>query len=219
MTLSCESSKNLNLRLAILILAAGEGSRLGGYPKALLQKDGASLIERFCRSVQSILPIEILAVTGFYSDEIQKEILSFNQNLQTQVTWIINPSPETGQSCSVRLGLESLQSDYDALLIALCDQPNVGLNELEELLREFNDRSDGQEIVMPIVDGQRGNPVLFSKKVIDRILAIPGMVCRPYMDQNPVLVKKFETKNSAYVLDVDTAHDIQTLGLEIKRSS
>ena len=34
-------------KLAIILLAAGEGSRLGFYPKALLEKNGTPLIKRF----------------------------------------------------------------------------------------------------------------------------------------------------------------------------
>jgi molybdenum cofactor cytidylyltransferase/nicotine blue oxidoreductase len=118
----------------------------------------------------------------------------------------------------VRLGLESLKNHYDALLIALCDQPNIDAPELSELLWQFSDRAAGQEIVLPIFDGQRGNPVVFSKMVIETILAIPGMVCRPYMDQHPELVKQFTSNTQAYVLDVDTEEDIQKLGLDrIKR--
>ena len=47
---------NPRLRLAVLILAAGEGSRLGGYPKALLQKEGNSLLSRLCKSLHAHSP-------------------------------------------------------------------------------------------------------------------------------------------------------------------
>jgi molybdenum cofactor cytidylyltransferase/nicotine blue oxidoreductase len=213
MTLSSNPSKNPKLRLAIMILAAGEGSRLGGYPKALLKKDGSSLLKRFIQSAQDCNPIEILVVTGFYSDEIEAEIQSIQKGMQSSVAWIRNPNPRLGQSSSVRLGLESLQSDYDALLIALCDQPNVGTLEIESLIKQFNQRTAEQEIVLPIVNGQRGNPVVFSRGAIQSVLAVPGMVCRAYMDQHPELVKTMATDNLAYVLDADTQDDVQKLGL------
>jgi len=214
MTLSSNSSKNPKLRLAILILAAGEGSRLGGYPKALLKKDRSTLLKRLIHSTEGLEPVETLVVTGFYSDEIEAEIQSIHKGAKNPIAWTRNPNPEVGQSSSVRLGLESLQSDYDVLLIALCDQPNVGRQEIESLLEQFNQRTPNQEIVLPVVNGQRGNPVLFSKEVIQRVLAIPGMVCRPYMDKNPELVKAFDTNNCAYTLDADTEDDIQKLGLD-----
>ena len=108
MTVSGESSKSPNLRLAILILAAGEGSRLGGYPKALLKKGGDSLLKRFIQSTQSFDPIETLVVTGFYSDQIEAEIKLLKQAVANPITWVKNLQPELGQASSVRLGLESL---------------------------------------------------------------------------------------------------------------
>ena len=214
MTVSGESSKSPNLRPAFLILAAGEGSRLGGYPKALLKKGGDSLLKRFIQSTQSFDPIETLVVTGFYSDQIEAEIKLLKQAVANPITWVKNLQPELGQASSVRLGLESLKSDYEVLLIALCDQPDIASNEIDALLWQFNQRDVNQEIVLPMVNGQRGNPVLFSKPIIGKILAIPGMVCRPYMDQHPELVKTFITTNQAFVMDVDTQKDIEKLGLD-----
>lgn len=204
-----------SMRLAILLLAAGEGSRLGGYPKALLKRDGETLLRRFYLSAQHLRPIEFKVVTGFYSEAIEGEVRSLNQEVpDILLDCIHNPSPGLGQSSSVRLGLESMKSEYDVLLIALCDQPNVGAPEMEFLLKQFTSRSLGQEIILPLVHGQRGNPVLFSKRVIDDILKIPGMVPRAYMDQNPRQVKTFQTSNQAYIVDVDTRVDIQKLGLD-----
>jgi molybdenum cofactor cytidylyltransferase/nicotine blue oxidoreductase len=65
-----------------------------------------------------------------------------------------------------------------------------------------------------MVNGNRGNPVLFSKKVIEEILATPKMVCRSFMDKHPELVKVFEANNQAYLLDADTQADILKLGLD-----
>ena len=214
MTVSGESSKSPNLRLAILLLAAGEGSRLGGYPKALLKKDGDSLLKHFVQSIQTLEHLETLIVTGFYSDQIEAEIKLIKQFVASPITWVKNLQPELGQASSVRLGLESLRSDYDVLTIALCDQPSIASTEIEALLGQFNQRAANQEIILPMVNGQRGNPVLFSRGVINQILSIPGMVCRPYMNEHPELVKSFTTDNKAYLMDVDTQSDIQKLGLD-----
>lgn len=214
MTITCDSLKTSGLRLAILLLAAGEGSRLGGYPKALLKKDGQSLLRRFCLSAQAFDPVQTLVITGFYSKAIEDELKSLQQEGLKRLEYMRNENPERGQPSSVLLGIESLRGDYDVLLIALCDQPNIGSSEIETLFNQFVERSPDQEIILPMVNGQRGNPVLFSKNVIDDILKAPGMLPRAYMDQHPKLVKRFETDNQSYVLDVDTQDDIQKLGLD-----
>jgi CTP:molybdopterin cytidylyltransferase MocA len=212
MTLTGKSPQNSQLRLAILLLAAGEGSRLGGHPKALLKKDGRTLLRSFMTCAQEIAPVELVIVTGFYAKAIEAEIESCPiLNLPIQV--VRNSNPQVGQASSVRLGLEALTSEYDVLLVALSDQPSIGPSEIRMLLEQFDHRDTDEEIVLPQVNGQRGNPVLFSKKVVEDILLIPGMVCRPYMDQHPDKVKIFETDSTAFILDVDTEADIQKLGI------
>ncbi len=217
MSISGKSFPGPNIRLAVLLLAAGEGSRLGAIPKALLKKDGSTLLQRFYSSVRSLCPVEMIVVTGFHASPIEEAIASLQQAHLPEnllITVVRNPHPELGQSSSVRLGLQALKSSYDVLLVSLSDQPNVGATEVDALLDQFKQCEAHQKIVVPMVDGQRGNPVLFSKQVIDQILSIPEMVCRPYMDQHPELVQFFVTQNQAYVLDVDTDHDIQSLGLD-----
>lgn len=60
-----------------------------------------------------------------------------------------------------------------------------------------------------MVEGKRGNPVLFSYAAILDVLNTPDMVCRAYMDAHPSYVRAMHTSNQAYVMDVDTLEDIQ----------
>jgi len=212
MTLTGKSSQNSHLRLAILLLAAGEGIRLGGHPKALLKKDGKTLLRSFFACAQEVIPIEVVIVTGFYAQSIEAEIESCHA-LNLPIHVVRNTNPQEGQASSVRLGLEALKSDYDVLLVCLSDQPHIGSSEIQMLLEQFDQRDADEEIVLPQVNGQRGNPVLFSKKAVQDILLIPGMVCRHYMDQHPAKVKIYETDRTAFILDVDTEVDIQKLGI------
>ena len=207
------SGNSPDLKLAIVLLAAGEGSRMGSIPKALLKKDGSTLLERFCSMVKSIHPIECLVVTGFHSLEIQAELDRIAKGAKTIFSIKHNPHAQNGQGSSVRLALESLHSEFDVLAVCLSDQPIVGEQELKALLEQFSLREHSEEMVMPQVDGQRGNPVLFSKKAVETILSTPGMVCRSYMDQHPEKIRIFNTNNLAYILDVDTEADIQRLGI------
>ena len=214
MTSFGEQLGSANLRLAVLLLAAGEGSRLGSIPKALLHKEGKSLLSHFCLALKASSPIEFIVVTGFHEQEIEAELKQLRQNHDLAIQSVRNPHPERGQASSVRLGLEALKSDYDALLVALCDQPLVGAMEIDALLKQFEQRDQSTEMVLPMVGEQRGNPVVFSYKVIADILAIPKMVCRPYMDHHPELVQIFATDNSAYIADVDTEADLSEFNLK-----
>ena len=209
MSTSRSTSELPNLRLAILMLAAGQGSRMGSFPKALLKKSDQTLLKRFCMAAQELNPVELVLVTGFHAPVIEVHLQSFNGELDFLLKVIRNSQPEKGQASSVRLGLEAITKNYDVLLVALSDQPDIGGAEIIALLDEYQNKSADQEIILPIVNGQRGNPVLFSKKAIEAILEIPGMVCRPYMDSHPQQVRRLVTNNKAYLVDVDTEDDIQ----------
>jgi len=94
-------------------------------------------------------------------------------------------------------------------LVALSDQPGIGSPEVQALLDEYSHKEKDQEVILPTVDNRRGNPVLFSYAAINDILAIPDMVCRPYMDKHPELLRLMQTELQGFVLDVDTFEDIQ----------
>jgi CTP:molybdopterin cytidylyltransferase MocA len=209
MTSSSPSTPASHLRLAVLLLAAGEGSRLGTHPKALLRKDSQTLLQRFSSAIQGFAPSEYIVVTGFHAGVIESEIEKLNASLAHPIKVIQNPAPEKGHASSVRLGLESFIGEFDVLLVALSDQPEIGVREVQELLDAFLKREIGEEIILPMVEGRRGNPVLFSQKAISAILATPGMVCREYMDAHPGQVRTMLASNQAFVMDVDTPEDIQ----------
>ena len=207
------SRKHSNQRLAIVLLAAGEGSRMGSVPKALLHKDGKTLLERFCTAVKPLHPVEFLVITGFHAAPIEQELDRLAKLLDLSITIVHNQNASNGQASSIRLALESLGKSFDVVAMCLSDQPQIGVEELVALLNQFVDRELHQDVVMPMVGGQRGNPALFSKKAVDEMLHIPGMVCRSYMDKNPNRIKIFNSDNEAYILDVDTDADIQKLGI------
>jgi len=213
MIISGSASQTPRLRLAVLLLAAGEGSRLGSIPKGLLKKDGDTLLRRFCLATKLLKPVEFVVVSGFHAEVIEAELNQITADGLISLAIARNPNPQQGQSSSIRLGLEALKSEFDVLLITLSDLSEIGLLEISTLLEEFSRRTEGQEIVLPMVNGQRGNPVLFSAKAIANILSEPEMVCRPYMDIHPSQVRSMVTLNSAYILDVDTQEDVQKLGL------
>lgn len=195
------SSHALPLRLAVLLLAAGQGSRLGSHPKALLKRDGVTLLQRLLDAIQPFNPIEFIVVTGFHADAIEQSLAHNDSSFSRSIRLLRNPNPEVGQASSVRLGIEALQGNFDALLIALSDQPAITTTEIGQLLRAFSQRASGTEILLPMVDGQRGNPVLFSKKALQNTLAIPDLSCRAYMDAHPEQVQFWHTNNSAFVCD------------------
>jgi len=175
----------------------------------LLKQGGVTLLQRLLDAIQPFNPIEFIVVTGFHGDVIEQSLAKMDSSFSRSIRLLRNPTPELGQASSVRLGIEALHSNFDALLITLSDQPAITTAEIRQLLSAFSQRSAGKEILLPMVDGQRGNPVLFSKKALQNTVAVPDLSCRAYMDAHPEQVQVWYTDNSAFVCDVDTLEDMK----------
>jgi len=195
-------------RLAILLLAAGQGSRLGNIPKALLKKEGIPLIQRFWQEVSPLNAIESISVLGFYADQIKPLAEQYSQV-------VINQQADRGHGSSVRLGLESLHTPFDLLVIALIDQPRITQTSLELLINGLEGQGDEIDALVPLCQGQRGNPIVMRRRAVLEILNIPAHTPRQWLDQHPKRVCFYETRKDAFIADVDTLDDIKREGLEL----
>ena len=195
-------------RLAILLLVAGQGSRLGNIPKALLKKEGIPLIQRFWQEVSPLNAIESISVLGFYADQIKPLAEQYSQV-------VINQQANQGHGSSVRLGLESLHTPFDLLVIALIDQPRITQTSLELLINALEGQGNEIDALVPLCQGQRGNPIVMRRRAVLEILNIPAHTPRQWLDQHPKRVCFYETRKDAFIADVDTLDDIKREGLEL----
>ena len=196
------------MKIACVLLAAGEGSRLGGVPKALIKLNGKLLIHHQIEALQSVGAQELVVVTGHYSERVETAIQSFQGSLPIRI--VRNKNLQNNQASSVRLGIETLGAQFDLILMMLSDQPLIGEQDLREIISVHLKHPDAS-IILPIVKGSRGNPVAFSGSVMQQILNIDGMGCRAYMDQQPEKVLAYETLNQHFITDIDDIKDLDTI--------
>lgn len=193
------------LRVGAVLLAAGEGRRMGGVTKPLIRLQGVPLINRQLIALSGAGVDEVVVVTGHARDAIEAQVQSF------PVTLAHNADYAQGQQGSVRVGLAALSGNFDAVFIVLADQPLIGSADLTELMAAFKKRPSGN-LVVPVVNGQRGNPILLDDVALARILASDtDLACRHLIERQPDLVHVHETANTRFITDLDTALDVQQL--------
>lgn len=195
------------LRIGAVLLAAGEGTRMGGVAKSLIRLQGVPLINRQLIALSGAGVDEVVVVTGHARDAVEAQVQSF------PVTLAYNPAYQTGQQSSVRVGLAALNGNFDAVFIVLADQPLIGAGDLTELIAAFKKRPAGN-VLVPVVNGQRGNPILLDGIARADILASDtNLGCRHLIERQPELVHVHETSNTRFVTDLDTLEDVQQLAL------
>ncbi len=195
----------LHSRLVVgaVLLAAGEGARMGGRPKCLLELGGVPLIRRQLIALSGAGVDEVVVVLGHHAEHIEPLVQAF------PVTLARNLAPQDGQVWSLRIGLAALTGKLDAVLVALADQPLINAQDITSLIAAYKQRAEGTSVVVPMVGGEPGNPVMFSAEVREQILAGGANVgCRQWRTTNPQAVHAFVTDNRRFRVDVDTEDDI-----------
>ena len=193
------------LRIGAVLLAAGEGRRMGGVVKGLIRLQGVPLLRRQLIALSGAGVDEVVVVTGHAQDAVEKEVLGFS------VTLAHNEAFAQGQESSVRFGLAQLNGPFDAIFIMPSDQPLIAADDLIELIGAFKKRAAGH-IVVPMVDGQRGNPILLDDEARGRILASgTNLGCRHLIEREPELVHVHATANARFITDLDTLDDVKAL--------
>lgn len=195
------------LRIGAVLLAAGEGRRMGGVVKGLIRLQGVPLLRRQLIALSGAGVDEVIVVTGHEQAAVEQEVLGFT------VTLAHNDAYAQGQDGSVRFGLAALNGPFDAIFIMPSDQPLIAADDLTELIGAFKKRSGGH-VVVPMVDGQRGNPILLDDEARGRIMGSgANLGCRHLIEREPDLVHVHRTSNTRFITDLDTLDDVQALAL------
>lgn len=193
------------LRIGAVLLAAGKGARMGGVAKCLIRLQGVPLINRQLIALSGAGVDQVVVVTGHARDAVEAQVQSF------PVTLAYNPEYRMGQQGSVRVGLAALDGTFDAVFVVLADQPLIGTDDLTELIAAFKKRPGGN-VLVPVVAGQRGNPILLDAVARADILASDTHLgCRHLVERRPELVHVHATNNTRFVSDLDTLEDVQQL--------
>lgn len=192
------------LTVGALLLAAGAGSRLGHRPKSLLELGGVPLIRRQLIALSGAGVDEVVVVLGHHAEAIETAVQDF------PVTLVRNPAPDDGQASSVLIGLQALGAKLDAVIVALADQPMINAQDIGALIGAFKKRGEAQQMVVPRVAGEPGNPVIFESALRDQWLAgEANAACRRWREAHPQQVGWFDSDNQRFRIDIDTPEDIE----------
>lgn len=195
-------------KIAGIILAAGESSRLG-TPKQLLLWRGETLLASVVHLALKSKLDPIIVVTGYQGLEIGLTLAGLGKVMVT-----VNTHWAEGQSTSIRSGLDSLDiwKDIDACIFFMSDQPQIPVRLVKKIIKKYI--HDRPMIVAPRVEGRRGNPVLFDHSTFKALRKSEGNEGgRRLFEEYPVTY--VEWKDASILIDVDTLDDYQKLkGLE-----
>jgi molybdenum cofactor cytidylyltransferase len=198
-------------RFAAVILAAGRSTRMGGPNKLLAHVTGKPLARIAAEAALASQARPVVVVTGHQSETVADAL----RDLPLQFAH--NPDFADGLSTSLRAGLAALPADIDGAVVMLADMPQVDAALIDRLISAY-DAEKGALIAVPVIDGKRGNPVLWSRRVFAELIALSGdMGARHLIGKYSEAVAEVPMTGTGALVDVDTPEALVAVKAELER--
>jgi molybdenum cofactor cytidylyltransferase len=187
-----------NRNVAAIILAAGRSTRMGGPNKLLAELGGKPLVRIVTEQVLASKAKSVTVVTGHQAGEVEKALRGLN------VTFVHNPDFADGLASSVKTGIAAVPAKVDGAVVCLGDMPLISADLIDRLIEAFApDR--GNLIAVPVSDGRRGNPVLWSRRFFRELMTLDGDIgARHLIARHSEAVAEVPVEGRGAFLDIDT---------------
>lgn len=188
------------MTVAGLLLAAGSGSRIGG-PKALLELDGRTFVERGVAVLRDAGCDPVLVVIGADAQTVRPLVVA---DVVVATDW------SEGVGASLRSGLAVLAgTDASACVITLVDQPLISVDAVRRVLGLVGQA----DVAVATYGGEPQHPVLLDRVIWSDVaaLAVGDVGARAWMRAHPSRVVDVACDGLGSAVDVDTPDDLAML--------
>jgi molybdenum cofactor cytidylyltransferase len=196
-------------RITAVILAAGEGKRMGQTTKQLLTWRQTTVLGQTIANALAGSVHDVIVVTGHEAAAITAVAQAAGVNT------VYNPHYATGEMLSsLKMAVAHLPASIQAVLVMLADQPLVGPDIIDQLLSAYW-RGEG-DLIAPTFGGQRGNPVLIGRAYFGELLALPdGAAPRDLLRRHQNRLHLVPVSSEAILIDLDRPEDYEQAAADL----
>jgi molybdenum cofactor cytidylyltransferase len=197
-------------RVAAVILAAGRSTRMGGPNKLLADIGGRPLVRIAVEEALASRARPVIVVTGHQRDKVEAALAGLN------IERVHNPDFADGLSTSLKAGFAAVPGEVDGAVVLLGDMPQVRASLIDRLIGAF-DPERGAFVVVPTIDGKRGNPVVWSRRFFPELMTLDGDVgARHLIGRYSEAVTEVALADQAALIDVDTPEALSKVKAELE---
>jgi molybdenum cofactor cytidylyltransferase len=192
--------REVQQRVTAVILAAGEAKRMGQM-KQLLPWGDTTILGQTIRQAKQSLVHDVWAVSGHRAAAVEAIAA------QTGIYVIHNPQYASGEMLSsLQTAVAQFPAHTAAVLVMLADQPMVEPDTINQLLIAF--WQEKGNLIAPVYEGKRGNPVLIGRSLFPELLALPaGDAPRSLLQKHPVHL--VSVSSTSVLRDLDRPEDYE----------
>jgi molybdenum cofactor cytidylyltransferase len=193
--------------LAAVILSGGASRRMGS-PKALLPYQGRPFLEHLLGVTRHPKIGVRRVVLGAHAEPIAKAVAINPEEVVVNADW------ERGQLSSIQAALRSLPSGTDGILLCLVDHPLISQSLVDGLVNQFYETR--APVVLPVFEGRRGHPVIFSAVLYDELEHAPlEQGARSVVWAHKANVSEYITTEEGCVVNLNDPDTFARLGRSI----
>jgi molybdenum cofactor cytidylyltransferase len=187
------------MNIAILILAAGSSSRMG-VAKQLLPVGKSTLLGITIENALQSKASKTYCVLGANAESIKVTISKYD------IESIFNSNYKSGLSSSIVSGIEYISKrNYDAVLIALGDQPLISSQYFNMMMEAY--KSNKEKIVASKYNSTFGVPTIIPKPYFNELLQLKGdKGAKDWLNSGKQTIIPLESTN---LMDIDTKKEYQ----------
>lgn len=153
--------------IAILILAAGNSSRMRGRDKLMEDVDGMALLRRMVLRAQATgRQVTVALPAAPHPRYAALEGLDIKH--------ISVPDAARGMNTSLRAGLVALHGEVQAVMILLADMPDLTTEDMNAVLTAVDLSTDTRIWRATTQAGAAGHPILFHHALFAALIALDG---------------------------------------------
>jgi molybdenum cofactor cytidylyltransferase len=188
--------------ISVIILGAGRSKRMGQI-KQIMPFGGSTILASTIDNYLNSGAAEVIVVLGSNASAIRKAII------KKPVTIVINPDYLMGIGTSIVAGLKNIAQNSSAIMIALGDQPLIDSKIIDLIIQEYKRRKPG--IAIPVYNGKRGHPIIFSRSYMVELLTLTEDVgAKEIIQRHPGDVLEISVNSNAVCIDIDTPENYRS---------
>ena len=198
--------------IAAVVLAAGRSTRMGAVNKMIAEIGGKPLVRIAVEQALASAASPLIVVTGHQREKIEAALAGL------AVRFVHNADYAEGLGTSLKAGIAAVPAEADGAIVCLGDMPQVDAALIDRLIAAF-DPERGALVVVPSIEGRRGNPVVWSRRFFHDLMQIQGDIgARHLIGNYAEAVAEVPLAGEAALTDVDTPESLSAVKAEIERA-
>ena len=152
--------------IPIILLAAGQSSRMGGEDKLMREIDGCPLLRRSAQIAMTAGPVIVALPPEPHPRHAAL------RGLPARAVSV--PDAHEGMNASLRRALAALPSGAPAAMVLLADLPDLTRKNLEQVMRAVDDYPGNLIWRGATQTGEPGHPVIFHRSLWPELSSLTG---------------------------------------------